>query len=154
MWNVLLPAVVLPALLFAVLYAYPFAEQWLTGERRHEHHLCDRPRERPVRTGLGVAGIVFYGVLTLAGGNDVIAATFQISVNALTWVLRVSLVLLPGPSSLSASSFLQLISENTRQGIQLCGSEMRIKQSGQRRLPIWLVRSSRMPAISAESRQR
>ncbi|WP_441349107.1 cytochrome bc1 complex cytochrome b subunit [Streptomyces sp. NTH33] len=95
MWNVLLPAVVLPALLFAVLYAYPFAEQWLTGEWRHEHHLCDRPRERPVRTGLGVAGIVFYGVLMLAGGNDIIADVFQISLNALTWVLRIALVLGP-----------------------------------------------------------
>ncbi|MGW3210139.1 cytochrome bc1 complex cytochrome b subunit [Streptomyces sp. NPDC001135] len=95
MWNVLLPAVVLPGLLFAVLYAYPFVEQRLTGERWAERHLCDRPRERPVRTGLGVAGTVFYGVLLLAGGNDVIAQTFRISVNAITWVLRIALVVAP-----------------------------------------------------------
>ncbi|WP_079161130.1 cytochrome b [Streptomyces fodineus] len=95
MWNVLLPAVVLPGLLFAVLYAYPFAEQRLTGEGRTERHLCDRPRERPVRTGLGVAGTVFYGVLLLAGGNDVIAQTFRVSVNAITWVLRVCLIVAP-----------------------------------------------------------
>lgn len=94
MWNVLLPAVVLPSVLFAVLYAYPFFEVWVTGDRR-EHHLCDRPRDRPVRTGLGVAGIVFYGVLLLAGGNDVVAFTFGISLNALTWVLRTALVVLP-----------------------------------------------------------
>ncbi|MEV1081459.1 ubiquinol-cytochrome c reductase cytochrome b subunit [Streptomyces sp. NPDC050211] len=92
MWNVLLPAVVLPALLFLVLYLYPFVEQRLTGEWRHEQHLCDRPRERPVRTGLGVAGITFYGVLLLAGGNDVVAQTFRISLNTLTWVLRIALV--------------------------------------------------------------
>lgn len=95
MWNVLLPAVVLPALLFLVLYAYPFVEQRITGEGRQERHLCDRPRERPVRTGLGVAGVTFYGVLLLAGGNDVIAATFRISVNSLTWVLRVALIVAP-----------------------------------------------------------
>ncbi|MGW2485961.1 cytochrome bc1 complex cytochrome b subunit [Streptomyces sp. NPDC001606] len=95
MWNVLLPAVVLPGLLFAVLYAYPFVEQRLTGERQREQHLCDRPRERPVRTGLGVAGTVFYVVLLLAGGNDVIAQTFHISVNALTWVLRIALIVAP-----------------------------------------------------------
>jgi ubiquinol-cytochrome c reductase cytochrome b subunit len=95
MWNVLLPAVVLPALLFLVLYVYPFVEQRLTGEWRVEQHLCDRPRERPVRTGLGVAGIVFYGVLLLAGGNDVFAATFRISLNALTWILRIALVVGP-----------------------------------------------------------
>lgn len=95
MWNVLLPAVVLPALLFLVLYAYPFVEQRLTGEWRQEQHLCDRPRERPVRTGLGVAGITFYGVLLLAGGNDVVAQTFRISVNALTWIFRISLIVAP-----------------------------------------------------------
>ncbi|MEW1776057.1 ubiquinol-cytochrome c reductase cytochrome b subunit [Streptomyces sp. NPDC086777] len=95
MWNVLLPAVVLPALLFLVLYAYPFAEQRLSGEWRQEQHLCDRPRERPARTGLGVAGITFYGVLLLAGGNDVMAQTFRISVNALTWIFRVLLIAAP-----------------------------------------------------------
>ncbi|MFI1069170.1 cytochrome bc complex cytochrome b subunit [Streptomyces puniciscabiei] len=95
MWNVLLPAVVLPGLLFAVLYAYPFVEQRLTGEWWAERHLCDRPRERPVRTGLGVAGTVWYGVLLLAGGNDVIAQTFHVSVNAITWVLRVAFLVAP-----------------------------------------------------------
>ncbi|MFC3571858.1 cytochrome bc complex cytochrome b subunit [Streptomyces yaanensis] len=95
MWNVLLPAVVLPGLLFLVLYAYPFVEQRLTGEWREEQHLCDRPRERPVRTGLGAAGITFYGVLLLAGGNDILAFSFRISVNALTWILRITLVVGP-----------------------------------------------------------
>ncbi|GHF40276.1 cytochrome bc1 complex cytochrome b subunit [Streptomyces griseosporeus] len=95
MWNVLLPAVVLPGLLFLVLYGYPFAEQRLTGEGGREHHLCDRPRERPVRTALGVAGITFYGVLLLAGANDVVAATFRISVDAMTWTLRIALVVAP-----------------------------------------------------------
>ncbi|MGP4092153.1 cytochrome bc1 complex cytochrome b subunit, partial [Streptomyces sp. KR55] len=95
MWNVLLPAVVLPGLLFTVLYVYPFVEQRLTGEWQQEQHLCDRPRERPVRTGLGVAGITFYAVLLVAGGNDVVALAFRISVNTLTWVLRVALVVAP-----------------------------------------------------------
>ncbi|MEU9450319.1 ubiquinol-cytochrome c reductase cytochrome b subunit [Streptomyces sp. NPDC048277] len=95
MWNVLLPAVVLPGVLFLVLYAYPFVEQRLTGEWRQEQHFCDRPRERPVRTGLGAAGITFYAVLLLAGGNDVIAQSFRISVNALTWIFRISLVVAP-----------------------------------------------------------
>ncbi|OIK00999.1 cytochrome b [Streptomyces colonosanans] len=94
MWNVLLPAVVLPALLFMGLYLYPFFERWLTGDLV-EHHLCDRPRDRPVRTGLGVAGIVFYAVLLLAGGNDVIAYLFDVSVNVLTWVFRVAVIVGP-----------------------------------------------------------
>lgn len=94
MWNVLLPAVVLPGLLFMVLYLYPVFERWVTGDLV-EHHVCDRPRDRPVRTGFGVAGIVFYAVLLLAGGNDVIAYLFDTSVNALTWIFRVAV--LAGP---------------------------------------------------------
>ncbi|MFI9201107.1 cytochrome bc complex cytochrome b subunit [Streptomyces sp. NPDC053048] len=94
MWSVLLPTVVLPGLLFMLLYAYPLFEKWVTGDAT-EHHLCDRPRDRPTRTGLGVAAVVFYGLLLLAGGNDVIAFTFRLSVNGLTWVLRVLVVLGP-----------------------------------------------------------
>ncbi|GAA3071221.1 ubiquinol-cytochrome c reductase cytochrome b subunit [Streptomyces glomeratus] len=94
MWNVLLPAVVLPALLFVVLYLYPVFERWVTGDLV-EHHLCDRPRDRPVRTGLGVAGIVFYAVLLMAGGNDVIAYEFGVSVNGLTWLFRIAVLVGP-----------------------------------------------------------
>ncbi|MBZ6141364.1 cytochrome bc1 complex cytochrome b subunit [Streptomyces olivaceus] len=101
MWNVLVPAVLLPGALFAVLYAYSFFERWVTGDHQ-EHHLCDRPRDKPVRTGLGVAAICFYGVLLLAGGNDILAHTFDLSLNLLTWVFRVSLVLLPPLSFMAA----------------------------------------------------
>ncbi len=94
MWNVFVPAVLLPTLFFLVLYLYPFFERWVTGDDE-EHHLCDRPRNRPTRTGLGVAGIVFYAVLLLAGGNDVLAFTFGVSVNMLTWIFRVSMVAAP-----------------------------------------------------------
>ncbi len=115
MWNVLLPAVVLPALLFLVLYAYPFVEQWLTGEWREEQHLCDRPRERPVRTGLGVAGITFYGVLLLAGGNDIVAETFRFSLNTLTWVLRIALVVAPVVAFLVTRALCHALQETERE---------------------------------------
>jgi ubiquinol-cytochrome c reductase cytochrome b subunit len=94
MWNVLLPALVLPGLLFTVLLFYPVFERWVTGDRG-EHHLCDRPRDRATRTGLGAAAIVWYAVLVAAGGNDVTAFAFHLSVNALTWILRVAVVVGP-----------------------------------------------------------
>ncbi|GAB7184755.1 ubiquinol-cytochrome c reductase cytochrome b subunit [Kitasatospora sp. Ki12] len=93
-WNAFLPALVVPGLLFAVLYAYPFAERWLDPDTG-EHHLCDRPRNKPTRTGLGVAGITAYAVLLVAGGNDVIAYTFGLTVEVLTLVLRAALIVLP-----------------------------------------------------------
>ncbi|KUL36837.1 ubiquinol-cytochrome c reductase cytochrome b subunit [Streptomyces sp. NRRL F-4489] len=94
MWNVLIPAVVLPALLFLILYTYPVFERWVTGDPM-EHHVCDRPRNFPTRTALGVAAIVFYAVLLAAGGNDVIATLFRVSVETLTWILRVLLIIGP-----------------------------------------------------------
>ncbi|MER6619201.1 ubiquinol-cytochrome c reductase cytochrome b subunit [Streptomyces sp. NPDC000931] len=93
-WNPFLPAVVLPLLFFLALYLYPFVERWVTGDRG-ERHLCDRPRDVPVRTALGVAGITFYGLLLLAGGQDIVALTFDIPLNTLTWCLRAGV--LAGP---------------------------------------------------------
>ncbi|MBT2511540.1 ubiquinol-cytochrome c reductase cytochrome b subunit [Streptomyces sp. ISL-98] len=94
MWNVFIPAIVLPGVVFTVLFLYPFFEKWVTGDRR-EHHLCDRPRNRSTRTGLGVAAIVFYAVLLVAGGDDVVAFSFRISIEAMTWILRIALIVAP-----------------------------------------------------------
>lgn len=94
MWNVFIPTLVLPGVVFTLLFLYPFFEQWVTGDRG-AHHLCDRPRNRPTRTGLGVAAIVFYAVLLVAGGNDVVAFSFRASIEVMTWILRIALVVAP-----------------------------------------------------------
>lgn len=94
MWNVFIPTLVLPGVVFTLLFLYPFFEQWVTGDRS-EHHLCDRPRNRPTRTRLGVAAIVFYAVLLVAGGNDVVAFSFRASIEVMTWILRIALIVAP-----------------------------------------------------------
>ena len=81
----------LPGITFALLYAWPFIEARFTGDRR-EHHVLDRPQDRPVRTALGVATLTFYTVLVLAGADDVIATTFGLSFNFLVWVFRALLI--------------------------------------------------------------
>ena len=86
--NILVPGLVIPGIIFTGLAVWPFIEQWVTGDKR-EHHLLDRPRNRPTRTAVGVAGITFYGILWIAGGNDLIATHFHLSVEALTWTFRV-----------------------------------------------------------------
>ncbi|MDH2392562.1 ubiquinol-cytochrome c reductase cytochrome b subunit [Streptomyces sp. HNM0663] len=113
MWNVFIPALVLPGLLFGVLYLYPYAERWVTGERG-ERHLCDRPRNAPTRTGLGVAGVVFYAVLLVAGGNDVVAFGFLLSLEATTWVLRVALVVAPPLAFVIAKRLCLALQERDR----------------------------------------
>jgi ubiquinol-cytochrome c reductase cytochrome b subunit len=92
--NVLIPAVVIPGLVFTAIGIYPFLEQWVTGDKR-EHHLLDRPRNAPVRTGLGVMGLTFYTLLWINGGNDIIADKFNLSTNAMTWFMRVAIFALP-----------------------------------------------------------
>jgi ubiquinol-cytochrome c reductase cytochrome b subunit len=93
-WNVFIPAVVIPGILFTGLALYPFLEAWATGDKR-EHHLLDRPRNAPVRTGIGVMAIVFYGILWLAGGNDLMATAFDLSINAISRTLQISLIVAP-----------------------------------------------------------
>jgi ubiquinol-cytochrome c reductase cytochrome b subunit len=93
-WNVFIPGLAVIGLLFTVLGAYPFIERWVTGDDR-EHHLLDRPRNQPTRTGFGVAGMTAYGLLWLAGGNDIVATQFHVSLNGVTWFMRFAVILGP-----------------------------------------------------------
>jgi ubiquinol-cytochrome c reductase cytochrome b subunit len=89
-----IPGVVLPGIGFTILALWPFIEARLTGDR-DEHHLLDRPRDAPLRTGVGVAGLLYFGVLTIAGGNDVLALLFNVPVETMTVFLRYATFLLP-----------------------------------------------------------
>ncbi|MFD3478281.1 cytochrome bc complex cytochrome b subunit [Streptomyces sp. NPDC058695] len=91
--GVLVPLVAFPAVL-VVIGVYPYLEAWVTGDRR-EHHLLDRPRNRPVRTGLGVAWLTFFLVALVGGGNDLWATRFHVSLNAVTWFVRAALLVGP-----------------------------------------------------------
>jgi ubiquinol-cytochrome c reductase cytochrome b subunit len=92
--EVLIPGVVLPGVTFALLYAWPFLERRFTGER-DEHHVLDRPRDRPVRTAIGVGVVTFYGVLLLAGGDDIIAEKLDVAIVPVVLTFRVLLFALP-----------------------------------------------------------
>jgi ubiquinol-cytochrome c reductase cytochrome b subunit len=92
--SVFIPGIVLPGFFFTVLALWPFIEQRITKDYS-DHHLLDYPRDAPVRTGVGAAGILFAVVLTLAGGNDVLALVFNVPVEAITWFFRVAIFLIP-----------------------------------------------------------
>jgi ubiquinol-cytochrome c reductase cytochrome b subunit len=79
---------------FAVLVLYPYLEERITGDRR-DHDLLDRPRTAPTRTGVGIAGLVFVGVLWAAGGADIIATTFSVSIEHVILGLQIALVVGP-----------------------------------------------------------
>jgi ubiquinol-cytochrome c reductase cytochrome b subunit len=86
--------ILLPGITFTLLYMWPWLEARFTGDRR-EHHVLDRPRDRPVRTALGVATLTFYTIIGVAASNDVIATTFGLSVNAVLISLRVAVLVVP-----------------------------------------------------------
>jgi len=92
--NVIIPAMVVPGLLFTALAAYPFIEAAVTGDKR-EHHVLDRPRNVPFRTAFGVSLLVAFVILILAGSNDLIAMHFHLSINDITHVFRVLLFVAP-----------------------------------------------------------
>ena len=89
-FGVLIPLV--GSLVFLGLVAvYPFVEAWVTGDKR-EHHVLDRPRNAPTRTGIGAAGVTFYGVLWAAASTDLIAVFFQMSLNHVLTFMQVLLI--------------------------------------------------------------
>jgi ubiquinol-cytochrome c reductase cytochrome b subunit len=93
-WNVFLPIIVLPGLAFTILMLLPFLESWVTGDKR-DHHLLRRPRNAPTATAIMVALMTFYGLMWIAGGNDIIAIKFSLSINQITYFLRAAVFIGP-----------------------------------------------------------
>ncbi|MDL9937363.1 cytochrome bc complex cytochrome b subunit [Gordonia sp. ABSL1-1] len=102
-WEIYLGSYTIPAIfwvvvvitvMFAGMFAYPWIEKRLTGDDAH-HNLLQRPRDVPVRTGIGAMALSFYIILTLSCMNDIIALKFHVSLNATTWVGRIGLVIIP-----------------------------------------------------------
>jgi ubiquinol-cytochrome c reductase cytochrome b subunit len=93
-WNVLIPALVPLGIVMTGAGLWPWIERWVTGDQR-QHHVNDRPRNAPVRTASGLSIVVFYGTLWLAGGNDIIADKFDVSLYATTWFFRFAIFLGP-----------------------------------------------------------
>jgi ubiquinol-cytochrome c reductase cytochrome b subunit len=93
-WNIFLPGVLLPVVMWAVFMAYPFVEAWITGDKR-EHHLLQRPRNAPTRTAFLAAMMTMYGVLWAESGNDILAITFHLNINYFTYAVRVLVFVAP-----------------------------------------------------------
>lgn len=92
--NVIIPAMVIPGILFTALALYPFIEAFATGDHK-EHHVLDRPRNRPFRTAFGASLLTAFFILILAGSNDLIATHFHLSINDITWGFRALIFLGP-----------------------------------------------------------
>ena len=95
----MVPAVFFPAIggatvLVILVMGYPFIEKAFTKDNAM-HNLLQRPRDVPVRTSLGAAFIGFYVLNLINGANDLFALKLDISLNVMTWVGRIGLIVLP-----------------------------------------------------------
>ena len=93
-WNILIPGLIIPGILFTGMALYPFIESWISGDNR-EHHLLDRPRNVPNRTALGAMSLSFMIIALANGGNDIIATHFHLTINAIMWFTRFGLFIVP-----------------------------------------------------------
>ncbi|SDU44057.1 cytochrome bc1 complex cytochrome b subunit [Amycolatopsis keratiniphila] len=88
------PTVILPALTIGLALVYPWLDRKLTADHA-PHNIAQRPRDVPVRTGLGTMALTFLVVLYVSGINDILAHTFQVSLDAAIWAGRLGIVFLP-----------------------------------------------------------
>ncbi len=88
------PAVLFPSLTFVILYAWPWLDKRFTGDRA-EHHVLDRPRDRPGRSAFGLAVLTFYAILLLAGSQDILASEMNVTMAPVTWMLRIAVIVVP-----------------------------------------------------------
>jgi len=93
-WNILIPTLVVPGLLTTALVLYPWIEKFVTKDENN-HNILDRPRNQATRTALGAMGLTFYAMLLFAGGNDILATHFHLSINVLIWTFRALVFLAP-----------------------------------------------------------
>jgi ubiquinol-cytochrome c reductase cytochrome b subunit len=88
------PAVLLPLVVFGVLFVWPFVERWFTKDER-QHNIVQLPYEQPWRLGLGVAFFTFGTVLGIAGSDDIQAKIFHVDVEFLMDVYRAAVIVVP-----------------------------------------------------------
>jgi len=85
--NPFFPGILLPGIVFTVIYAWPWIDKKLFNDYE-EHNLLDRPRDRPLRTAVGVAALLFFADLTLASATDLIGNGLQMSFELLIEMLQ------------------------------------------------------------------
>ncbi|MGH8987108.1 MAG: cytochrome bc1 complex cytochrome b subunit [Acidimicrobiales bacterium] len=93
-WEVFLPAVIFPALVFNICLVWPMIERRFTKDYEL-HNLLDRPRDRPKRTAAGAAMVALIFMTFAASSTDVLANYFHVSLNEVLWFFRIAVILVP-----------------------------------------------------------
>ena len=92
--NPFFGGILVPGIIFTLLFMWPQIERRFTKDAAI-HHLLDRPRDVPWRTGFGAAVLMFLGVITVAGAADRIDVAFGIPYDRQIIFYRVAVFVLP-----------------------------------------------------------
>jgi ubiquinol-cytochrome c reductase cytochrome b subunit len=84
----------MPGIVFTIMYLWPTIDRKIYKDFG-SHNLLDRPRDKPFRTAVGVAGIIYFAVLTIACADDLLANGLHISFERILEILQFSLILGP-----------------------------------------------------------
>jgi ubiquinol-cytochrome c reductase cytochrome b subunit len=83
-----------PLVVLVVLAAWPWAERRLTGDHRL-HNLLDRPRDAPLRTGLGAGFLSWVFLVFISGSADRMTVLFGLPYEHLLKAFTVAVVVVP-----------------------------------------------------------
>lgn len=92
--EVFWPGFFFPAMMFALLYAWPFLEKLISLDFQ-PRNVLRWPYQQPFCTALGCATLALLVVLEFAGGDDVVAMAGDARVGALRDLLRVLVFVVP-----------------------------------------------------------
>jgi ubiquinol-cytochrome c reductase cytochrome b subunit len=93
-FEVLIPSLLFPGLIFNICYVWPAMERRLTKDNLM-HNLLDHPRDRPKRTAAGAAMLGLLFTIFVASSTDVLANFFKISLNTVLISMRVLIFVVP-----------------------------------------------------------
>jgi quinol---cytochrome-c reductase cytochrome b subunit len=83
-----------PLVVFAFLFFWPSLERRVTRDYDF-HHLLDRPRDKPWRTGIGVAFFTWVGMVFFAGSSDRVFVAMHIDYASQVHVYQALVFVLP-----------------------------------------------------------
>jgi len=92
--NPFFPGILIPGVLFGIMFAWPFIDRKIYNDEG-PHNLLNYPRDRPFRTAVGVAALVFFSDLTMASGTDLIGNNLHISYERLIDILQYGAIIGP-----------------------------------------------------------
>jgi ubiquinol-cytochrome c reductase cytochrome b subunit len=83
-----------PLVVLIALAVWPWGERRLTGDRR-SHNVLDRPRDAPLRTGLGLGFLVWVFLIFFAGSSDRFFVFLGIEYTTQIWFWRFGVWIFP-----------------------------------------------------------